>query len=489
MKIIKERIVLVVISILILMNCCACNSKSKDKKDKKEETKTTAEFESMETKPDDEIESIQEYVEGNELKFINENADFYNDSLEVKKFYVYGTHFNFEGSIGIKKLGSNSVESASLCLIDISKSDKDISSKVAGAIKINFEKKGKKVSFNASSVINKGLFLENVKQGTYALYVVVKDSKGKNLFLPLENKTKEKDIKYYTVTNLKDQSNREINIYTPNEVEEQKNSKFMFLNCYKKELPEDVYDIVIDPGHGGSDVGAIHGSYYEKDLSLEIAKMVYENLKNQGYKVLITRDGSENNDDYSVYTSYEDNGRVTLACASRAKYALSIHLNSSEADMSKGGVQIYCSSKADTSMARYLADSVVKDANTYTSNLGGSFMREDGVYSHSFGTTELAEIRSIAAQYGFAPYEVKRGDDYLYMLRELGGISTNAYTDGRHPQYGKNKWVKANYGIECCLCELAYMSVEEDFNHFMKNKDKYAKGLCNGLIKAIENNK
>lgn len=489
MKIIKERIVLVVISILILMNCCACNSKSKDKKDKKEETKTTAEFESMETKPDDEIDSIQEYVEGNELKFINENADCYNDSLEVKKFYVYGTHFNFEGSIGIKKLGSNSVESASLCLIDISKSDKDISSKVAGAIKINFEKKGKKVSFNASSVINKGLFLENVKQGTYALYVVVKDSKGKNLFLPLENKTKEKDIKYYTVTNLKDQSNREINIYTPNEVEEQKNSKFMFLNCYKKELPEDVYDIVIDPGHGGSDVGAIHGSYYEKDLSLEIAKMVYENLKNQGYKVLITRDGSENNDDYSVYTSYEDNGRVTLACASRAKYALSIHLNSSEADMSKGGVQIYCSSKADTSMARYLADSVVKDANTYTSNLGGSFMREDGVYSHSFGTTELAEIRSIAAQYGFAPYDVKRGDDYLYMLRELGGISTNAYTDGRHPDYGKNKWVKANYGIECCLCELAYMSVEEDFSHFMKNKDKYAKGLCDGLIKAIENNK
>lgn len=483
MKKIKRVNVGLVIGIMILSVCSGCSSK----KDNKESKSSTIETKSTQKETSGNEDINIKASNDKEGKYVEDNKDEYANYLNLKKFFVYGTHFNFEGNISLKKLGGKKVKSVSLCLANIEKNEEDVSKRIEKAVKINFDNGEKKVKVYSSSTINNGLFLEDIKEGTYAFYIAVKTGDGKNIYIPLVNDTKENNIKYYTVTNLKDKSNKEINIYAPKSVTDKYKEKYMFLNCSKKDLPEDVYDIVIDAGHGGSDVGATHGKYYEKDLALDVAKMVYDKLIEKGYKVLITRDGSEEgNEEYSVYSTYEEYGRVTLACKSRAKYALSIHLNSSEAEMSRGGVQIYCSGKGDTSMARRLCDSVVKDANTYTSNLAGRLLREDGIYSHTFGDTEMAEIRGIAAQYGFKPYDVNYGDDYLYMIRELGGISTNAYTDGRHPDYGKNKWVNANYGIECCLCELAYMSVEDDLKYFLKHKEDYADGLVDGLVEEIE---
>ena len=47
--------------------------------------------------------------------------------------------------------------------------------------------------------------------------------------------------------------------------------------------------IVIDPGHGGTDPGAINGSLKEKTAVLGVAKKLGEILKSRGYKVYFTR--------------------------------------------------------------------------------------------------------------------------------------------------------------------------------------------------------
>ena len=47
--------------------------------------------------------------------------------------------------------------------------------------------------------------------------------------------------------------------------------------------------IVIDAGHGGHDTGAIAGGKREKDLVLQISKRLEKQLKNQGYRVAMTR--------------------------------------------------------------------------------------------------------------------------------------------------------------------------------------------------------
>ena len=47
--------------------------------------------------------------------------------------------------------------------------------------------------------------------------------------------------------------------------------------------------IVIDPGHGGSDPGAVNNGIKEKDYALMISKYMYDRFKSLGVPVSITR--------------------------------------------------------------------------------------------------------------------------------------------------------------------------------------------------------
>lgn len=50
------------------------------------------------------------------------------------------------------------------------------------------------------------------------------------------------------------------------------------------------YTIVIDPGHGGIDPGAVNGKTYEKDINLRISKMIAKDLIKMGiFNVYLTR--------------------------------------------------------------------------------------------------------------------------------------------------------------------------------------------------------
>ena len=47
--------------------------------------------------------------------------------------------------------------------------------------------------------------------------------------------------------------------------------------------------IVIDPGHGGTDSGAVYNGVKEKDLTLKISQYMYDRFKELGVPVTITR--------------------------------------------------------------------------------------------------------------------------------------------------------------------------------------------------------
>ena len=48
--------------------------------------------------------------------------------------------------------------------------------------------------------------------------------------------------------------------------------------------------VVIDPGHGGTDSGALGNNQKEKDYTLKISKYMYDRFKELGIPVAITRD-------------------------------------------------------------------------------------------------------------------------------------------------------------------------------------------------------
>ncbi|WP_331774037.1 N-acetylmuramoyl-L-alanine amidase family protein [Sulfurospirillum sp. 1612] len=77
--------------------------------------------------------------------------------------------------------------------------------------------------------------------------------------------------------------------------------------------------IVLDPGHGGKDSGAIgYKRRYEKNAVLSIALKTYKELKKRGYRVYMTRRG-----DYFVKLR----NRTRFANQKRADLFISIHAN------------------------------------------------------------------------------------------------------------------------------------------------------------------
>ncbi|GAC1559096.1 MAG: hypothetical protein NVS2B9_20870 [Myxococcales bacterium] len=77
--------------------------------------------------------------------------------------------------------------------------------------------------------------------------------------------------------------------------------------------------MVIDPGHGGRDAGAIgpHG-LREKDVALSIARKLASRLRAQGLEVVLTRDRD-------VFVPLDD--RTRIANEARADLFVSIHCN------------------------------------------------------------------------------------------------------------------------------------------------------------------
>jgi N-acetylmuramoyl-L-alanine amidase len=87
--------------------------------------------------------------------------------------------------------------------------------------------------------------------------------------------------------------------------------------------------IVIDPGHGGKDPGAISPSgLKEKDIVLQVALLVAARLReNPSYKVILTRDRD-------IFVPLEE--RTAIANANEADLFLSIHVNAAPNRQARG---------------------------------------------------------------------------------------------------------------------------------------------------------
>ncbi len=105
--------------------------------------------------------------------------------------------------------------------------------------------------------------------------------------------------------------------------------------------------IVIDPGHGGSETGAIGpDGTNEKDVVLGIARKLKSVLENSGNRVILTRDGDQQ-------ITLDD--RTALANNNKADLFISIHANATLRGYGKGAETYYLSTKATDDEARNLA--------------------------------------------------------------------------------------------------------------------------------------
>ena len=398
-------------------------------------------------------------------KIVNEiETDAY---ANVNQYIVYGTHFNLEGDMKIH--ADNSITSVEVVAKTASEEELTIDTE--------YTYEDNQLSFSTLKEINTGLDLENLEVKDYYILLKIKFSDNTTKYYSLSNNTEYGNIEYYTLT--RNNKNNKINIdfATINNI-----PILGFHITTVKELPKDVYDVVIDPGHGGSDVGAVSGRYMESEIALDCALELKTQLEAKGLKVLLTRDGTESEEEYTMYNIYDEDGRVTMANESHAKILISLHLNSNLSDNVDGGVEIYASPNSNLTLAKMLADNIVETAKTKYSTIETD-KQDEGVYVRTI------EIEDQKNEISFSRENYKGIFDsipYLYIIREIGGIATGAYVDGTNKAYGVNEHRDSNVGIEGYLVELGYINVDEDLDNILENANLYIQAITDSIVNFYE---
>ena len=190
--------------------------------------------------------------------------------------------------------------------------------------------------------------------------------------------------------------------------------------------------IVIDPGHGGIDPGAIGASITEKQLTLAVAKALKKELEDTGnFRVLLTRTTD-------VYIPLRD--RFGLAREKGADLFISLHADSHNNPLTRGASVYTLSEKASDSEAEALATKenksdiiagvdLSKQSNAVTDILIDLAQRDTKNMSTRFATLLVRELKEQTMLLGnthrYAGFAVLKAPDVPSVLIEMGYISSS----------------------------------------------------------------
>ena len=104
-----------------------------------------------------------------------------------------------------------------------------------------------------------------------------------------------------------------------------------------------------------------------------------------------------------------------------------------------------------------------------------------GVYVRNFTSSDIAAFKAKAEKNNYEPYNISTSTPYLYVIRETGGISTNAFIDGRNKVYGTNHYVNSKVGSESYVVNLGYASVLRDWQNLSSFGGSYVDGILESV--------
>lgn len=159
--------------------------------------------------------------------------------------------------------------------------------------------------------------------------------------------------------------------------------------------------IMLDPGHGGSDPGAIGTTIvggkhiYEETINIAIANKVKTKLEALGATVIMTRSSSG--------TTLSLDSRAALCRAKNPDIFISIHCDASETSSSASGTTAYYYKSYSYPLAKYLSESIVSayKNSIYAGNSTMAGKVDRGAKFKGFRVTRVEECPSILIEYGF----------------------------------------------------------------------------------------
>lgn len=188
--------------------------------------------------------------------------------------------------------------------------------------------------------------------------------------------------------------------------------------------------VMLDPGHGGKDPGAISKSgHYEKDLTLKMGRETRKLLEKAGYKVAMTRDSD-------VYISLR--GRVKKAHQAQADLFISLHADSSTNSSAKG-LSVYTLSETSSDKeAAALAERENKSDILFEMDLGevkqdasmvlidlaqGETMKQSRRYADLLAREMRKAVHTLPQPHRHAGFAVLKSPSVPAVLLEMGYLS------------------------------------------------------------------
>lgn len=240
---------------------------------------------------------------------------------------------------------------------------------------------------------------------------------------------------------------------------------FIFLSCFfnfTSEAQNSSFTVVIDPGHGGKDPGAVGSSSKEKDITLSVARKLGELIEKQHSDVKV------------LYTRKSDNfvaldQRAVIANNSKADLFISIHCNAlSRKQVSPQGVETFI-----------LGLHRSKDNLDVAKKENSVILLEDDHTTKYEGFDPSAPESYIIFEYMSNQY-MKHSLDLASLIQN--NLVRNSKRVNRNVRQA-GFLVLREVGMPSVLVELGYISNKED-EKFMKSASGQT-SLANSIFKAF----
>ena len=244
------------------------------------------------------------------------------------------------------------------------------------------------------------------------------------------------------------------------------------------ELPHEVYDLLLDAGHGGLDGGATGNGLREADEVLKVSKYMAKRFEDHGLKVKLTRTGDyEPSGDETfdgIRSPYYENGRVAQVYQHQAKFMISSHLNAFNGSLE--GFEVFSSIFTSDDWSQLVVSNLMQANHIPRDSINGqgrvspaSFKREADckrlkVHHQLFTCTEPSL-------------------DKFYVIRETGGPMTfssellffNPEIMGETP----------NFGAETILVEFGYIDHVNDAMNWNRDWKVWGESVVKATLEHL----
>jgi len=322
---------------------------------------------------------------------------------------------------------------------------------------------GNELVYMMESNIDRQIPLDAIPPGFYEIYVMQNLVKARmvsqsvvydDFFTIRRNNGLGKEIELVADTDL---------IESPYEDRTIFNKNYVFLSVTEKEVPETVYDVVIDPSkYQVSGDTVIKGDINVAEALVDSANLLKEKLEAYGLKVFVTR-GKE------IIDRWGDDGRMIKIYDVKAKYYIALDINSS-ANANEKGARIIYSHYTSNRFATAIFDAyMLKDKSPKPYNLTYYGVGSKG---NSLGI--------------IAGRILEDKMDVNTDVRETGGKILGAARYSLSSAENAAFALDNPYGIQSILLDLLFISNTHDYEIYTTQHDALMENIALGFADYLQ---